>query len=92
MNSIGGDNFWLIYNAKTGELRALNASGRSGEKATIEAYTQQGLSKIPSHGYLAANTVPGVVSGWNAAYHYAQQSMGKITAMGQLTDQRYPLR
>lgn len=77
MNSIGGDNFWLIYNAKTGELRALNASGRSGEKATIEAYTQQGLSKIPSRGYLAANTVPGAVSGWDAAYHYAQQSMGK---------------
>lgn len=77
MNSIGGDNFWLIYNAKTGELRGLNASGRSGEKATIESYTSQGLSKIPARGYLAANTVPGVVSGWDQAYQYAKQTMQK---------------
>src|SRR5712692_11218971 len=29
MNSIGGDNFWLIYDARAGRLRALNACGRS---------------------------------------------------------------
>lgn len=68
MNSIGGDNFWLIYNAKTRELRALNASGRSGEKATIDFYQAKGYTKIPSRGYLAANTVPGAVSGWGEAY------------------------
>jgi len=76
MNSIGGDNFWLIYNAKTSELKALNASGRAGEKATIDFYRAKGYEKIPSRGYLAANTVPGVVSGWEEAYKYAQQSMG----------------
>ncbi len=31
MNSLGGDNFWLIYNAKNEELKVLNASGRVGE-------------------------------------------------------------
>lgn len=62
--TLGGDNFWLIYNAKTGELKALNASGRSGEMATIDFYASKGLKKIPSRGYIAANTVPGVVSGW----------------------------
>jgi gamma-glutamyltranspeptidase/glutathione hydrolase len=77
MNSIGGDNFWLIYNAKSNELKALNASGRAGEKATIDFYRAKGYDKIPSRGYLAANTVPGVVSGWEEAYKYAQQSMGK---------------
>ena len=77
MCTLGGDNFWLIYNAKTGELRALNASGRAGEKATIDFYKSKGLSKIPSRGFLAANTVPGVVSGWDAAYRYAKESMGK---------------
>lgn len=76
MNSIGGDNFWLIYNAKTKELKALNASGRSGEKATISFYKEKGLDKIPSRGYLAANTVPGTVSGWWEAYLYAQKTMG----------------
>ncbi|MEC5343616.1 gamma-glutamyltransferase [Brenneria populi] len=77
MNTIGGDNFWLIYNAKTGELRGLNASGRAGERATIDFYKQKGLDKIPARGYLAANTVPGAVSGWDEAYRYAAASMGR---------------
>ncbi|MCM1512218.1 MAG: gamma-glutamyltransferase [Oxalobacter formigenes] len=76
MTTLGGDNFWLIYNAKTGEVRALNASGRSGEKADIDFYRSKGLEKIPSRGYLAANTVPGTVSGWDAAHQYARASMG----------------
>ncbi len=77
MNSIGGDNFWLIYNAKTAEIKALNASGRSGEKATISFYKNKGFKKIPARGYLAANTVPGVISGWDEAYKYANGNMGK---------------
>lgn len=75
MCTLGGDNFWLIYNAKTGELKALNASGRAGEKATIDLYAGKGLKKIPARGYLAANTVPGVVSGWDEAYRYSRTAM-----------------
>lgn len=71
----GGDNFWLIYNAKTGELRGLNASGRAGSKATIDFYTSRGLKSIPSRGYLAANTVPGAVSGWDEAYRYSHSAL-----------------
>ncbi|MBO5566117.1 MAG: gamma-glutamyltransferase [Succinivibrio sp.] len=76
MCTLGGDNFWLIYNAKTGKIKALNASGRAGEKATIEFYKSQGFEKIPSRGYLAANTVPGVVSGWDEAYKMSQKDLG----------------
>ena len=76
MNTIGGDNFWLIYNARNQEMRALNASGRSGNKATIEFYTSKGYDKIPARGYHAANTVPGVVSGWDAAHQYARANLG----------------
>ncbi len=76
MTTLGGDNFWLIYNAKTKEVKALNASGRAGELATISFYKKKGYDKIPSRGYLAANTVPGTVSGWDAAYKYAHTSMG----------------
>ncbi len=72
MNTIGGDNFWLIYDAKTKQIHALNASGRSGEQATIDFYTSKGYTKIPSRGYLAANTVPGIVSGWDAAHTFAR--------------------
>lgn len=75
MTTLGGDNFWLIYNAKTKEVKALNASGRSGEKATIEFYKSKGYDKIPSRGYLAANTVPGTVSGWDAAHKYSRANM-----------------
>lgn len=86
MNSLGGDNFWLIYNAHTKELKGLNASGRSGENATIDCYQNQGYNKIPARGYLAANTVPGTVSGWEEAYKYAQQSIGNHFAWQQLFD------
>lgn len=86
MNTLGGDNFWLIYNASTGELRGLNASGRSGENATIAFYKSKGLNKIPARGYLAANTVPGAVSGWDAAYRYAATSMGHSLSWGSLLE------
>ncbi len=67
MDSIGGDNFWLIYNTNTKELKALNASGRSGENATINFYQTQGYNKIPARGYLAANTVPFTLFGFELA-------------------------
>ena len=87
MTTLGGDNFWLIYNAKTQEVKALNASGRAGTKATIGFYTSKGYQKIPSRGYLAAVTVPGAVSGWDAAYTYASQQMAnRGVAWGDLFD------
>ncbi|MED4228384.1 gamma-glutamyltransferase [Neobacillus cucumis] len=75
MNGIGGDNFWLIYNAETQELKGLNSSGRSGENATIDFYKEQGLEKIPPRGPLGANTVPGAVAGWEKAYRYSTERM-----------------
>ncbi|WNS78947.1 gamma-glutamyltransferase [Domibacillus sp. DTU_2020_1001157_1_SI_ALB_TIR_016] len=76
MNSIGGDNFWLISNQQTKEMKALNSSGRAGQKATIDFYRQKGFTSIPARGYLAAVTVPGAVAGWEEAYEYSKESMG----------------
>ncbi|MDV2991888.1 MAG: Glutathione hydrolase-like YwrD proenzyme [Chroococcidiopsis sp. SAG 2025] len=84
MNSLGGDNFWLIYNAKERELKGLNASGRAGEKATIDFYQSQGYDRIPFRGYLSANTVPGAVSGWDLAYKYAQATINNSLPWQQL--------
>lgn len=84
MNSLGGDNFWLIYNIKKRELKGLNASGRAGEKATIDLYQSQGYDRIPFRGYLAANTVPGAVSGWDLAYKYAQATINNSLPWQQL--------
>ncbi|WP_201768908.1 gamma-glutamyltransferase [Halalkalibacter akibai] len=75
MNSIGGDNFWLLYNHQTKQVKALNSSGRSGEHADIDFYQTRSLDKIPVRGYLSANTVPGAVAGWNEAYQYAQKNL-----------------
>lgn len=73
MCTLGGDNFWLIYNAADKELKGLNASGRSGSQVTRTVYENLGLSQIPSRGPLAAITVPGVVSGWDKALGYAKE-------------------
>ena len=75
MNTIGGDNFWLIYNAKTAEIKGIQSTGSAGENVTSNFYRSQGYDRIPTRGYLAANTVPGAVAGWNAAYDYSQQQM-----------------
>jgi gamma-glutamyltranspeptidase/glutathione hydrolase len=75
MAALGGDNFWLIYNSKTGELRGLNASGRAGQKATIAFYANKDFRRIPPRGYYAANTVPGCVSGWGEAYRYSKHTL-----------------
>ncbi|UOQ84175.1 gamma-glutamyltransferase [Gracilibacillus salinarum] len=74
MNGIGGDNFWLIYNAEERRLKGLNASGKAGHFASRETYRQLGYQRIPERGYLAANTVPGALSGWVEAYEYAEAS------------------
>lgn len=83
MCSIGGDNFWLAHEAATGTLHGINASGRSGERATRDFFAQKGLAAIPLRGPLAACTVPGVVSGWDAA-HTLSRSWGSPLSLADL--------
>lgn len=64
MNGIGGDLFAMVYDPKTKSIHGLNASGRAGAGATLEAYHQRGLQRVPIRGPLSV-TVPGVVDGWN---------------------------
>jgi gamma-glutamyltranspeptidase len=77
MNGVGGDNFWLIYDATTSRLTALCGAGRSARAASIEWYATRGIrDSIPSRGGPAAVTVPGVVDGWWQAHQYSTRSMG----------------
>ncbi len=61
---IGGDMFALVYNTKTGDLRALNGSGRSAGGASLAAARQMGLNAIPEAYHGLAVNVPGAVDGW----------------------------
>ena len=62
-NGIGGDLFAIVWDAKSGKLHGLNASGRSPRSLTLEWFQEQGLESIPPYGPLPVS-VPGTVDGW----------------------------
>jgi len=64
MNGMGGDLFVIFYEAKTGKLYGLNASGRAPAKLSIEFLHGKGEEKMPQRG-INSVTVPGVVDGWS---------------------------
>jgi gamma-glutamyltranspeptidase len=80
-NGLGGDNVWLIYDARRQSLRALCAIGRAARAASIDWYAARGItSALPTRGGPAALTVPAVVDGWWQAHQYSLRSMG--TSLG----------
>ena len=62
-NGIGGDLFAIVWDAKSGKLHGLNASGRSPYNLTLDYFKKNNIDKIPSHGPLPVS-VPGCVDGW----------------------------
>jgi len=64
MNGMGGDLFAIVYDAKTGKLYGINASGWAAAGASIEFLKSKGISgQMPLYG-IQTVTVPGVVDGW----------------------------
>ena len=63
MNGMGGDLFAIFYEAKSGKLYGLNASGWAPARLSIEFLKSKGISAMPSSG-IQSVTVPGVVDGW----------------------------
>ncbi len=84
MNGVGGDNFWLIYDARQATLLGLNAAGRSAAAADIDTYRSRYGAAIPVRGGPAALTVPGVVSGWWEAHRYSVDRMGSSISWAEL--------
>ena len=64
MNGMGGDLFAIVYEAKTGKLYGLNASGWAPAKLSIEFLKNKGITAMPQSG-IQSVTVPGVVDGWS---------------------------
>jgi len=67
MNGIGGDLFLLYWDAKTGKLYGLNASGWAPRKLSIDFLSKQGITAMPHDG-IHTVTVPGAVDGWSKAH------------------------
>lgn len=63
MDSIGGDLFVLYWDARTGKLTGLNASGPAPRALTPEFLAKHDIKKMPRDGIHSA-TVPGAVDGW----------------------------
>src|SRR6516225_11141065 len=64
-NGIGGDLFAIVYEAKTGKLYGLNASGWAPTKLSIEFLKSKGISGKMPDGGIQSVTVPGAVDGWS---------------------------
>ncbi len=64
---LGGDAFWLIWDAESGTAVTLNGSGRAGSGASIDALTREGHATMPERGRWSI-TVPGGVHSWGEAH------------------------
>jgi gamma-glutamyltranspeptidase/glutathione hydrolase len=64
---LGGDAFWLLWDAAERRQLALNGSGRAPAAAAAASLRARGLSTLPLRGPLTV-TVPGAVRSWGDAH------------------------
>src|SRR5882724_5895095 len=67
MNGMGGDLFAIYWEAKTGKLYGLNASGWAPRALTIAHVKAKDATAMPLEG-IDSVTVPGAVAGWHALH------------------------
>lgn len=80
VNGIGGDLFAIYYEAKTGKVYGLNASGWTPKALTVDWLKAKGIEKIDPIG-VHAITVPGAVAGWDALQkRFATMPLAKLLA------------
>src|SRR5580658_234942 len=63
MNGMGGDLFAIYWDAKSGKLYGLNASGWAPKSLTIDHLKAKGDTSMPQSGIYSV-TVSGMVDGW----------------------------
>jgi gamma-glutamyltranspeptidase/glutathione hydrolase len=81
---IGGDAFWLIWDAATGQQLALTGSGRAAAAADAAALRERGLETLPLRGGLSV-TVPGAVRSWGDA-HARFGRLGRTAILAQAVE------
>ncbi len=69
MCGIGGDAFWLIYDARRRKVDYLEGGGRAAGTGRLEWFQENGYREIPFRGILPATlTTPGAVASWCEAH------------------------
>jgi gamma-glutamyltranspeptidase/glutathione hydrolase len=69
MCGIGGDAFWLIYDAKRRKVEYLEGGGRAARTGELEWFSEKGHQEIPFRGILPATlTTPGAVASFCEAH------------------------
>jgi gamma-glutamyltranspeptidase/glutathione hydrolase len=86
MTSVGGDAFWLIYDARAQRVRYLNGGGCAARGAGIDWFRARGMNEVPLRGFLPATlTTPGAVASWCAAHQeYGRLALARdlVAAIG----------
>ncbi|MEZ5195897.1 MAG: gamma-glutamyltransferase [Bacteroidales bacterium] len=77
-SGIGGDLFAIVWDAESGKLYGLNASGRSPKSLSLEYFIEKGYEQVPYQGALSVS-VPGCVDGWFELHRkFGSLDMGTI--------------
>ena len=88
MNGLGGDNFWLIHEPGC-EPVGIDACGGAAGCADPAYYHAAGFEAVPARGPMAALTVAGTVSGWQAAMDYSRRRWGGKLPLGRLLEDAF---
>jgi gamma-glutamyltranspeptidase/glutathione hydrolase len=79
-NGIGGDLFAIVYEAKSGKLYGLNASGWAPAGLSIGFLEAKGITEMPTNG-IHSVTVPGCVDGWQKLLdRFGRKKMSSLLA------------
>jgi gamma-glutamyltranspeptidase/glutathione hydrolase len=91
-NGMGGDLFAIVYEAKSGKLYGLNASGWSPQGLTPEFLRGHGKTEMPQSG-MHSVTVPGAVDGWDKLLHrFGRKKLFRLLAPAiHLADEGFPV-
>jgi len=92
-NGIGGDLFALVYEAKTGKLYGLNASGWSPAGLNIELVKSQGFTTNMPQSGIHSVTVPGCVDGWQKLLdRFGRKKLSNVLAPSiRLAEEGFPV-
>ena len=91
-DGIGGDLFAIVYDAKSGKLYGINASGWAPAAQSRERLLQKGFHETPQRGIESA-TVPGAVDGWPKLLdRFGKKKMDEVLAPAiEIAQNGYPV-